>query len=164
MRRAIVATWSRKAASGLIAWWFGTHTLERGGAIYRLLGIRRAKQLLMATVGRVAGSNYSLDGRGSDALRRFERWTIVNETCHLALCLLFAIAVGRVLVHEGHASLPLVLLGCLVNLYLVCLQRYNRARIRATLRRMETGGKLSPTQANGRPASPATPNSRTRAS
>jgi len=75
--------------------------------------------------------------RDDDALRRFERWTIVSETYHLALFCLFAVAVGWVVVRQRRVPLQLAILGCVVNVYLVVLQRYNRARIRATLRRME---------------------------
>src|SRR5262249_43531761 len=79
------ATQRRGPLLRLVTWWFGPHAIEHAGAIYRPLGVRQAKQLLMATLGRVfRGANYSLEGRDRESLRRFERWTIVNESYHLA--------------------------------------------------------------------------------
>src|SRR5262249_16520415 len=138
------ATQRRGPLLRLVTWWFGPHAIEHAGAIYRPLGVRQAKQLLMATLGRVfRGANYSLEARDRESLRRFERWTIVNESYHLAWCLLLAVVAGWVVVQQRRLPLQLIILGCLVNLYLVFLQRYNRARIRATLYRMETYGRLS---------------------
>jgi len=152
MARGPMSTGSRRHVLRLAQWWFGPHAIERAGAVYRPVGVRRVKALLMATLGRVfRGSNYSLEGRDGDALRQFEYWTMVNETYHLAFFFLFAIAAGWVLVRQHRLPLELMVLGCVVNLYLVLVQRYNRARIRGTLRRM---------QARARPSSRLQPNER----
>jgi hypothetical protein len=129
--------------SRLAEWWFRPRRIEHAGSIYRPLGVRHAKKILMLTLGRTINSaNYSLEGRHSEALRRFERWTIVNETYHLALFCVFAVSCAWIFVHGGRFSLQLVLLGCVLNLYLVALQRYNRARIWNVLDRVQAHERL----------------------
>jgi hypothetical protein len=126
---------------GLVAeWWFRPHAIERDGEIYRPLGLRFAKKVLLAAMGgifRVKGPNYRLEGSDIESLKTFDKWTIVNEAYHLAWFLMFAGAVVWVFAHRGRVPYQLMILGCLLNLYLIMLQRYNRGRLRRVLQRLE---------------------------
>jgi hypothetical protein len=122
---------------GFVAkWWFRPHAIEQDGEIYRPLGVRFAKRLLLATLGRLPRTNYRLEGSDIESLKTFDKWTIVGEAYHLALCLVFFGAVVWVFT-QGRVPYQLMIMGCLLNVYLVLLQRYNRGRLRRVIQRLE---------------------------
>jgi len=116
--------------------------VERSGRLYHILGVPLFKRVLMATLGRVLPlPNYRLEG-GAKSLEGFERWTRVNESYHLILGAIMAGAVAWVIVRRQNLPLQLILLGCVLNLYLVLLHRYNRVRLYRALSRLQPKPKV----------------------
>jgi hypothetical protein len=124
---------------GIVEWWFRPRAIEEG-PLYRRLGVPIFRTVLMATLGRLLPLvNYRLEGRGIGPLETFERWTRVNETYHLVLGIAMLGAVVYVIPHRRDPPYELIVSGCLLNLYLVLLQRYNRVRLRRAMARSRSG-------------------------
>jgi hypothetical protein len=124
---------SQTPFSRIAGWWFRPKAFEKEGEFYQWVGVPIFKRLFMATVGRVG--DYSLKGRGITALEDSERWTRVFETYHLIFGAIITGTAAWLFLVRGHVSLELIIAGCVLNLYLVLLQRYNRVRLlRATAR------------------------------
>jgi hypothetical protein len=106
---------------------------ERAVKLYRLLGARQARAVVMRTVGRWnRGSGYRLDQRRSllEAVTHSALVeTAINEMVH-ALVVLANVPVLVLFAVTGHyALLGLVAVVTVPQLWLIVVQRYNRARM-----------------------------------
>jgi hypothetical protein len=143
-KRAIGVRRHRKGPNALMKyfrrlanWWFRPRAFEQSGACYRFLGVPIFKKMLMVIVGgRKSRLSYGLEGRGMQSVENFERWTRIFEVYHLILGAFITAIVIKLFLGSHHISLELVIAGSILNLYLVLLQRYNRARIRRAIDRM----------------------------
>jgi hypothetical protein len=114
----------------LTAAYFNCRPFERGGSLYRWLGVRYYASALR----RIGWERFRRQERpithDRESITQFERWTRGAEAVHTCA----AIAVAGITVWVGFTRSPsdtmwLVLSNVLFNVYPVMLQRYNRARI-----------------------------------
>jgi hypothetical protein len=113
----------------LAAWWFLPRRFELEGALYRRVGVRFFQRII-AGIGRfLPFLQYGLAGQETAHLQRFESRTRLNETIHLLIGVCMFAALFIVLARHRLPPLDLILFGCVLNTYLILLQRYNRVRL-----------------------------------
>lgn len=120
--------------------YFRPKPFEQKGTVYEMMGIRpfqRALLKVMVIRKRSAekhGSNYFIGQRKSvDDLVRFERLTRFNEAVHVLGVLPGINATIDSLAKKQYATAAFGVAIVVPQIYLCMLQRYNRARIYATI-------------------------------
>jgi hypothetical protein len=113
---------------------------EKDGKIYELLEIKTFKKAVMKLAYKEKVENYNLMTYSIKGLEDYEKKSRSNEKIHfigfiimlfptLAMCFFFE-SIRNVILF-----LLLIFINLCVNFYPVCLQRYNRIRIRKVLSR-----------------------------
>jgi glycosyl-4,4'-diaponeurosporenoate acyltransferase len=126
------------------AWLFRTRTWEEEGEIYdRLLKVRRWKGRLPSG-GTLFAGGFSMGHVESREANYLRTWLI--ETCRAELCHWLAILPAALffLWNPPWLGAIMVLYAVLFNAVPIVVQRHNRPRLRAILRRRERQGTSSP--------------------
>ena len=132
------------------SWYFQPKALEVVGGIrlYRLLGIRFFKRYLPTSgdlVSRAFGVRRIHRARGQlkESLVRHEQFTRTYEGRHIfGAVSMLALSWWSISVHHRGNWLALLGANLLLNGYPIMLQRYNRIRVQAALRKL--GSSLTP--------------------
>ena len=78
--------------------------------------------------------NYNLMNFTILGLKEFEYQSRINEIKHIIIAILMAfISIGLYCVHDLTKALLSLVLNIFLNIYPICLQRYNRTRINRIL-------------------------------
>lgn len=114
--------------------YFAARPFEKGGRIYIFLGVSAFRRLLRL-VGweKVTQKNFPIE-KTQTALQQCERSTRVSELGHLVIGLIvLGVAAYVCVTYSFMASIWLLSLNLLFNLYPILLQRYNRPRYRRAI-------------------------------
>lgn len=127
--------------------YFETKSIEKGGLLYRCLGVHLFKAALMGTVGRLhkwmrdssgEGNNYCLGGHSVEDLKKMEGQTRMNEAIHAGAILVTNLPFIALSLLGGPAAGPIIWGTLALNAYCIMLQRYNRDRLERTIERAES--------------------------
>jgi hypothetical protein len=124
-------TWSKRIARR----YFITHNYERSIKVHEALGSKVIRKVVMGTAGKLRreryNSNYHIGVEGSPLDRAAKyafKGSVINEVIHGAQGYLLSAVAIKNLIEDGNTS-PFVATFGAINLGLVALQRYNRARM-----------------------------------
>lgn len=109
---------------------FGARPFERGGATYKLLGVKQyARVLKVIGWEKIVRKEHPV-AKDLEALKRYEAWTCGSEAIHFSSAIFVAAITVWVAWRYSldHISW-LVAVNILVNMYPIMLQRFNRARV-----------------------------------
>lgn len=114
--------------------YFRSKKFEQNNKIYNLLGVPIYKKLVMRLVKSDKVINYNLMNLTISGLKEFEYQSRINEIKHIIIAILMAfISIGLCCVHDLTKALLSLVLNIFLNIYPICLQRYNRTRINRIL-------------------------------
>ena len=114
--------------------YFRSKKFEQNNKIYNSLGIPIFKKLIMRMVKNKKVRNYNLMQFSISGLKEFEYQSRINEIKHIIIAILMIfISIGLCCVHSYIKALLLLVMNIILNIYPICLQRYNRIRINKIL-------------------------------
>jgi hypothetical protein len=135
--------------------YFMPKRFERGGLVYKILGVEIFRQVILATVGRFVSllrkretlyTYFVTNPLSIKSIQRTEAWSRFNEIVHLAL-IFITFFIGRAIYLKGYKSGAALLGFCvLLNIYLVMLQRYNRVKLVRMMELLERRARRTPNE------------------
>jgi len=127
----------------LPAGYYRIRPFERGGRLYRRLGVRILKRLLRRGVMTVFNPTLYLPAvRDAEGLSRLEREMRAAETAHVLMFLLILPVIGHAVIRGWWGAAGWTLLfDVLINAYPVMLQRYNRDWVGELIARQRPAGR-----------------------
>jgi len=130
--------------------YFKPKSFEENGKLYETLGVKYVKKAVMNTAGKmleVIGMNnvpnYFLKGRDIESLKITKFGTKINESIHLYSLAWSAHETVKAIADQNYTNAILGGLSILANAELIFLQRYNRARVDKTIKRVSNKHKDS---------------------
>jgi len=129
--------------------YFKPKFFEKGGKIYKYLGVKSVQKAVMGTVGRLVRKISDGDPdffyligqkRDSESLKRYEVGTRVAELIHAPQIIWSINSLSKALSEEDYGSAIVSGAYLLINSSCTMLQRYNRARIYDVLEKRERRG------------------------
>ena len=122
--------------------YYKTKQFEQDGKIYKYMGIHIYKKIIMCQVKNKKVNNYNLMTYSINGIKNFERESRYNEKVHMIiaipmlLLMLFMCFFTKDIL-DVLKTISILLLNIFVNIYPICLQRYNRIRINRILNRFK---------------------------
>ena len=115
--------------------WFDTRNFEKGGAVYKYLGVHLYRKLLVVIGWEKISRKESKITNSRDALSLVEAKSRSSEAGHAVIFII--VGVITIFVAENlREALWLIILNLLLNVYPIIVQRYNRPRYRRLLKKM----------------------------
>lgn len=121
--------------------WFDTKSFEKGGLVYKYVGVDLYRKLLVTIGWEKISRKESKITHQRDALSLVEAKSRSSEAGHAVIFII--VGVITILVADTlQEALWLITLNVLLNVYPIIVQRYNRPRYRKLLRKMEIREKV----------------------